>query len=411
MKNLNLNSSESQEIFNQIASGKNINVRQFLIDGMSDLLNRAFLKERELYLSGFDGEGFGSASSHNKANGFSNRSINFTTSQIPVAIPRDRLGEFYPSLLPKYGRNISDEYGNILESIILNSKSFRSVETSIKALNLPYSKKQVEEILTDLFEEAKRFNNRQLDSDFAFIYIDAKVIDLAEDTGAIKKAVHFTVLGVNMRCKKEILLSTVFFGSESLELWKKVINNLRNRGLARVLMIITDDFSGLNKLLKQLLPDTDHQLCLVHLMRNLKGNLNKEIYEEFGNVLQEIYLCPSFESAYSKLNCFIENNIAKNNSFYAKYLKERTDNYLAFCKYPHNLRPVIRSTNAVEGINNAIEIARRNSGGYFHSEREIAIKTKIVFDNLAKTKWLNPIPKFAANLAQINQMFFERFEG
>lgn len=405
MKNLNLNANESQEVFNEIVAGGNIDIRQFLIEGMSELLNRAFLKEREFYFSESQ-----TGLSGNKANGFSKRSVNFATNSIPIAIPRDRFGEFYPSILPKYGRNISDEYSNILESIILNSKSFRSIEASVKALNLPYSKKQVEEILADLFEEAKRFNNRQLDSDFAFIYIDAKAIDMAEDTGSIRKAVHFTVLGVNMNCKKEVLLNTSFFGSENLEIWKKVINNLRNRGLARVLMIITDDFAGLNKLLKQLFPNTDHQLCLVHLTRNLKGNLDKEIYEEFSNLLQEIYLCPSFEAAYDKLNHFIDNNIAKNNSFYAKYLKERTDNYLAFCKYPQNLRPVIRSTNAVEGINNAIEIARRNSGGYFHSEREIAIKTKIVFDHLAKTKWLNPIPKFAANLAQINQMFFERFE-
>jgi transposase-like protein len=85
--------------------------------------------------------------------------------------------------------------------------------------------------------------------------------------------------------------------------------------------------------------------------------------------------------------------------------------YLAFTKYPQGLGPMIRTANAVEGINNAIETTRRNSGGYFHSEREMAVKMKIIFDNLAKTKWLNPIPKFAANLAQINHMFFERFEG
>ena len=91
-------------------------------------------------------------------------------------------------------------------------------------------------------------------------------------------------------------------------------------------------------------------------------------------------------------------------------LKERLENYLAFTKYPNQLRPVIRSTNAVEGINNAIEIARRNSGGYFHSERELAVKTKIIFDNLTQGKWRNPIPRFAGNLAQINQLFCERFE-
>jgi hypothetical protein len=48
-------------------------------------------------------------------------------------------------------------------------------------------------------------------------------------------------------------------------------------------------------------------------------------------------------------------------------------------------------------------------GGYFHSERELAVKTKIIFDNLTQGKWRNPIPRFAGNLAQINQLFCERF--
>lgn len=404
MKNSNINNSQTQELFSQILEGRSPDIRQFLIDGMSDLLNRALVAERSVYLSDNGNAG-------NKANGYSNRNVNFGTSSIPISIPRDRNGDFYPSMLPKYGRNIGEGYVDILEGIILNSKSFRSVSDTVNALGLPYGKEQVESVLNDLFEESKKYNSRQLVSDWAFIYVDAKVIDMVEEAGTIKKAMHFTVVGVDMNCKKELLLSVVFFGSESLEMWKKVITNLKNRGLCRVLMFITDDFSGLNKLLSQMLPNTDHQLCLVHLMRNLKGNLDKNLYEEFSNLMQEIYLCPSFESAYSKLVNFIEEKVKKNHSFYSNYLKERVNNYLAFTKYPQGLRPMIRTTNAVEGINNAIETTRRNSGGYFHSEREMAIKMKIIFDNLAQTKWLNPIPKFAANLAQINHMFFERFEG
>lgn len=403
MKNLNINDTQTQELFAQIIEGKNPDIRQFLIDGMSDLLNRAFVAERSIYLS--------SNRNGNKANGYSLRNVNFGTSSIPISVPRDRLGDFYPSILPKYSRNIGENYADILEGIILNSKSFRSISDTVSALGLPYSKDQVEIVLNELFEESKKFNSRQLVSDWAFVYVDAKVIDMVEEAGGIKKAMHFTVIGVDMSCKKELLLSAVFFGSESLEMWKKVITNLKNRGLCRVLMFITDDFSGLNKLLSQMLPSTDHQLCLVHLMRNLKGNLDKNLYEEFSNLMQEIYLCSSFESAYSKLVNFIEEKVKKDHGFYATYLKERVNNYLAFTKYPQGLRAMIRTTNAVEGINNAIETTRRNSGGYFHSEREMAIKMKIIFDNLAKTKWLNPIPKFAANLAQINHMFFERFEG
>jgi transposase-like protein len=396
----------SSEILEKIFSGKNpqekFNTQSFLISGMSELLNHALAKEREFYLE---------ENSADKANGYaSRREVNFGTAKLPISVPRSRSGDFYPSLLQKYGRNIGAEHLSLLEGIILNCKSFRSIANSVRSLGLSYSPKQLESLLCDLFEEAKRFNARQLEPDWAFIYIDAKVTDLMdEEGGSIKKAVHFTVIGVNLECKKELLLSITFFGSESLELWKKVIVNLKNRGLTRVLMLITDDFSGLNKMASSLLPGSDHQLCLVHLMRNLKKNLNKEIYEEFGQLLQEIYLCPSFESAYSKLIKFIEERIKSENKTYANYLKERSENYLHFTKYPNGAKSAIRYTNAVEGINNAIEIARRNSGGYFHSEREITVKLKMIFDSMAKHKWHIPIPTFAANIQQINQLFFERF--
>jgi len=58
-----------------------------------------------------------------------------------------------------------------------------------------------------------------------------------------------------------------------------------------------------------LLPSCDHQLCLVHLMRNLKKNLSQKLYEEFGQLLQEIYLSGSFEAASIKLNSFIETSL------------------------------------------------------------------------------------------------------
>lgn len=397
---------ETQAMLEKIISNKDDffknDIQSFLVNGISDLLNRAFLKDREFYL-----EDNGS----DKANGFNPaRNVNFGINQIPISVPRSRNGDFYPVLLPKYGRNVGDSYITLLESIILNCKSFKAIASSLRNLNLPYSEKQTEILLDDLFTEAKKYNQRQLDSDWFFIYVDAKVIDMADDTGHIKKAVHFLALGVNTQMKKEILSSETFFGNESLDLWRKVIQNLKNRGLTRVLMFISDDFSGLNKIVTSLLPGTDHQLCLVHAMRNAQKNFDEKTYGEFKQMLQEVYLCGSFEDAYSKFNKFLENNLAKNYSSNAKYLKERADNYLAFAKYPMALRPLIRSTNAVEGINNAIEMARRASGGYFHSEREIAVKLKIVFDNLTKTKWYNPIPKFKANLNQVSQMFFERFE-
>lgn len=403
MNNIGNTQATIENLFANGDFGFNPDIKSFLVDGMTNLLNSAFLKEREFHLSDNSGD---------KANGFyPPRNINLGTTSIPISIPRARSGDFYPGLLPKYSRNIGDEHEKILENIVLNCKNFKSVATTVRSLGLTYSQKQIDSILDDLFIESKKYNERQLDSDWLFVYIDAKVIDMADDSGHIKKAMQYTAIGINMECKKEMLLSTSFFGNESIDLWKKVINNLKNRGLTRVLMLTTDDFSGLNKMISSLLPNCDHQLCLVHLMRNAKKNFDNKVYELFIQFISKIYLSGSFDDAYDKFNKFIDETIEKDHKSYAKYLRERVKNYVAFTKYPNDIKPLIRTTNPVEGVNNAIEITKRASGGYFHSEREINIKMKIIFDNLRNAKWKNPVPKIKGNFSQLNQMFFKRFEG
>lgn len=114
MQNFNSTLEQSQEILTKILLGKSPDIQSFLINGMSDLLNRAFASERQLYLS---------ENNDDKSNGFApTRKVNFGTNQIPISVPRSREGNFYPSLLPKYGRNVGGEYLNILEEIILNCK-------------------------------------------------------------------------------------------------------------------------------------------------------------------------------------------------------------------------------------------------------------------------------------------------
>ncbi|MSP33823.1 MAG: hypothetical protein EXR06_02835, partial [Rickettsiales bacterium] len=147
------------------------------------MLNSAFLKDREFYLE---------ENLSDKANGFASaRNVNFGISQIPIAVPRARNGNFYPHLLPKYSRNIGDAHGSLLESVILNCKSFKSIANTFRSLDLPYSPAQTEIILDEIFAEAKKYNQRQLESDYAFVYMDAKVIDIVAEDGHVKKAMHF----------------------------------------------------------------------------------------------------------------------------------------------------------------------------------------------------------------------------
>lgn len=376
-------------------------LKNFFIENMNDLINKQFLKEREFYLNNNAGD---------KANGFCpERSFQIGTMPINLNIPRSRTG-FYPAILPKYQRYLPDDYQELLYQIILGATSFSSALRTMKGLGFGYSNEQLEVLLKELEDQANLFHSRPLDTDWLFIYMDAKIIDLADEKSTVKKAIHFIAIGITKEGYKEVLLNKIIWGNESIDAWRKSLIDLKNRGVTRVLMILTDDFSGLTSLIKGLFPQTDHQLCMVHVFRNAYKHLDKEEYSAFKQIFSEIYISSSYEVAFDRFTSLCM-TLEKNHSAYSKYLRERAGNYLAFTQYPRDLWPYIRSTNLPEGMNNLIETIKRNAGGHFHSEREVKIKMKIVIDRLHAKKWKKPIAKFRANIHELTQMFNNRFEA
>jgi transposase-like protein len=56
---------------------------------------------------------------------------------------------------------------------------------------------------------------------------------------------------------------------------------LIKRGVKRVMVIVSDDFPGLTQAIKALFPETDHQLCFVHMQRNINRNMSKQDAKKF----------------------------------------------------------------------------------------------------------------------------------
>jgi hypothetical protein len=74
------------------------------------------------------------------------------------------------------------------------------------------------------------------------------------------------------------------------------------------------------------------------------------------------------------------------------------------------MRKSFSTTNAVEAINGQLEIMRRNSGGYFHSEETLKFKLGFAIASLENGVWRSVARTYAAALPQLNAMFQSRFE-
>jgi transposase-like protein len=80
-------------------------------------------------------------------------------------------------------------------------------------------------------------------------------------------------------------------------------------------------------------------------------------------------------------------------------------------KYPEYMRKSFSTTNVVEAINGQLEIMRRNSGGYFHSDDTLKFKLGIAVTGLENGKWRVANHRIHSVLPQLNAMFQARFEA
>ena len=373
-----------------------LSVRELL----SMLLSSVGLAERKAYLERIFPD---------KPNGFYDRSLQLGTIPVEIRVPRTRSGDFRPaSLPPLYQRGYSDETQALLLSLLTSGRSLHAVKDALRKMGLSSSQQELESVATGLIEELDLRNSRPLDPDLLALFLDGKYVEF-RDGDRLRPACIYVVVGLRRDGKKQVLTCLPRAGRENLEDWKFVLRNLIERGLRRVLLLVQDDFSGLLPITQGLFPNTDIQLCAVHMQRNAKTHLSKPDAGEFQQRWRAIKSSWNIEVANQQFEQLCD-RFAKNYSTFIAELRKKRLHYLAFLNYPENIRRSLSTTNVVEAINGQLEIMRRNSGGYFHSEETLKLKLGIAVSSLEQGKWKSLAKNIAAVLHQFNAMFQSRFE-
>jgi len=346
-----------------------------------------------------------------KANGFYERTLQIGSLPFPVEIPRTRYTGFRPSFLPqRRTRYLPEDYLALASSLLLGSRSIQSATRALKNLNLPINQECLQEVIEQFVTYLETLNYSPLPSDLAALVIDAKYIhQKIPERNEVQEYTTYVALGLTLEGQKRILGLYTFEGQESLEGWKKTLEKLLQRGLRRVLIVVHDDFSGLLSLTSTLFPKADVQLCTVHLCRNARKHLSQENYNLFMKYFRSIKTCLTYQQGSGLFDSLLE-KLSQSNRF-VEQLAKKKEHYLAFLKYPEELRTLFCSTNLAEGINRKIEEAQRACGGYFHSERDRDFRYGVIAKELLEGKWRRPNWKYQRVTHILRYLFAERFEN
>jgi len=373
---------------------------------LSEMMNLFMLQERNSRLKFKDIDDVG--------NGFFKRSVNSSYGKLSLDIPRTRNNLYRPSILPEKYKRMDETYINMIMNLLLSGNSKSMIKNILSMNNMSYSEEIIEDISNALFEKLESFKKQELPSSIAFLYIDGKEVKLKDVSNGnkVRRATLYTVLGIDFKGQKSILGYYWFYGKETKSRWMHIFQDLIVRGLKRVLLIISDNLTGITSAIEKAFPYTLHQICLLHFLRNTKKYSPNE---KHGYIIK---LFKDLKNAYDeeegrviidKILSILSNHNSNNKELIDSFESVK-DNYLTFLKFPERVRKHIYTTNPVESVHSMYERSLSRVGGYFKSERNMNLNIFIIIDKLNE-KWKNkPVPMVKSvsyELIQMANLIFE----
>jgi len=376
----------------------NLSLSSFL----QDMINAIAEAERKIYLKEHP---------DNSANGFYGRNLLLSIGDLNIKVPRVRIGNtFRPSLLPARWKRVDKDYENLLLALLVNGYSRAKIKATLERLGMPYREEAIEDLTDLIYDHLDAYKTSPLPEEMFAVFIDAYHGKLRDENGKMGEVSIFVAVGINMEGYKEILGFWVKKGKENKAFWMEVFQDMISRGLSRVAIFVTDDFSGIVGVTRRFFPQSDHQLCWVHMKRNLKKEFRGEELKEMKKELEKVKVSGTKEEGEGHWKRFVE-IVKQHNPVMGKRYEERGENYLAFLSYPEEIRKYIYTTNIVESVNAGLEKIRQELGGYFPSQKSMEVNLFIQFSNLNDVWMRRPITDISSNLYRLRQIMRTKFES
>jgi len=139
--------------------------------------------------------------------------------------------------------------------------------------------------------------------------------------------------------------------TEGAKFWMKVFNDLKTRGVADILIAVTDGLKGMSEALGTVFPQTTLQTCIVHLIRNSLDFASWKDRKALAAAIKPIYTAPSAEAAQAELAAFEQGDWGQKFPTVVAAWRRAWDRVIPFFAFPPAVRRVIYTTNAIESVN------------------------------------------------------------
>jgi len=343
-----------------------------------------------------------SPESENIRNGYSEKTIKTSQGTHRIKVPRDREGSFDPVTVPKH-KTMSQTLEDCVQLLYAKEMSNADIIDFLEqTYGVKYSTSQVSIITNQLLEDIRRWQNRPLEDQYAVVWIDAIHYKIRHEGKVISKA-GMIVLGIDMEGQQDVL-SIYIVETESATAWSTILDDLKTRGVKDVLILCSDNLTGLQKAVEAIFPQSIHQICIVHQIRNSLKFVSYKDRKKLVADLKEIYRASNEETARQAFEIFKQNWNEKY-PLAVRSWEKNWEHLTAFLEYPAQIRKLIYTTNIIESFNASLRKFTKNKKVF--PTDDAALKSIYLAAQQIRKKW----KKTRYNWGQIYNQLFIYFEN
>lgn len=341
----------------------------------------------------------------NYRNGYSKKTLRSSFGDVDLDVPRDRKAEFEPQIIKKY-ETVCNELDKKIISLYAKGMSTRDIQAEVEDLyGITLSPSMISKITDKVIATATEWQNRMLDEIYPIVYLDAMYFKVRSNGKIVNKAVYIC-LGYTLEGYKDILGIWVD-EAEGAKFWLSICNDLKNRGVKKILIACMDGLKGLPQAIKTVFPTVDIQTCIVHQIRNSIKYIASKDKKAFMKDLKEVYKATTEELALAQLDSLKE----KWGSNYGMVIDSWYNNWNnldTFFKFSPQIRKLIYTTNVLEGFNRQVRNFTKVRTIFPTDEslnKCVYLATMEIME-----KWTQPIHNWGTTLAELSLYFEEQLK-
>src|SRR5437763_2543794 len=341
----------------------------------------------------------------NQRNGTSGKTLRTDDGPLRIEVPRDRDGSFEPVLIPKHERCFTG-FDDKIVAMYARGMTMREVQGFLlETYGVEVSPEFISSVTDAVMAEVTAWQARPLEPMYPVVFFDALRVKIREDAVVRNQAIYLA-LGILPDGTRDIL-GLWIEGTEGAKFWMKVFNDLKTRGVADILIAVTDGLKGMPEALGAVFPATTLQTCIVHLIRNSLDYASWKDRKLLAAAIKPIYTAASAEAAQGELDAFEQGPWGHKFPTVVAAWRRAWDKVIPFFAFPPAVRKVVYTTNAIESINSRLRKIIKTRG-HFPSDDAATKLIWLALRNIT-ADWGRAAPDWKAAMNQFAILYADRF--